>query len=271
MNQPILTMLTDFGLEDTYVAQMKGVILSMAPSVRIVDVTHQIPPQDVAAASRAILSILPVFPEGTIHLCVVDPGVGSQRSFLLVRADNQWIFAPDNGMITPLLRSRRDLEIRELSETWYRRNPCSHTFHGRDIVAPAAACLANGTSPDRLGPLLNRPPKLLDHSAPQSIPNGLLGIVVDIDRFGNLLTDITPDLWSGRSPEEITVRIAGKSLTPLRQYYSQVSGGELLALVNSFGTLEVACRNGNAANLLGAVRGTSVELAWNHGNSERPS
>jgi len=266
MSDPIVTLLTDFGWKDTYVAQMKGVILGIAPSARLVDMTHEIPPQDVAMASRTLASILSVFPPGTIHACVIDPGVGSDRCFLLARTQGQVIIAPDNGLISPLLQTTESIEIREMSETWFRRIPFSSTFHGRDLVAPAAGHLAAGIPPERFGPLFSGNPIRIDLPQPISYAWGVKGAVVDIDHFGNLLTNITPDDWNGHSPDELEVVIGNRTISPLIDFYSQADEGELLALISSFGTLEIACRNGNAATLLGAFRGMSVELRFGSRN-----
>lgn len=262
MSDPLVTLLTDFGYKDSYVAQMKGVILAIAPGVRIVDATHEIPPQDFLAAGRFLTSLLPVYPAGTIHACVVDPGVGSDRSFLLVQTQQQTIIAPDNGLLTPVIDCTTEIEIREMSETWYRRSNSSSTFHGRDLVAPAAGHLAAGVPHERFGPLLDRPPVRVELPVPTKTSGKVQGCVTDIDHFGNLLTNLTPADWQGVPPGQLEVVIGERIIFPLREYYSQVSEGELLALVSSFGTLEIACRNGNAAKLLGAVRGMIVDLKF---------
>lgn len=269
MDQPIIiTLLTDFGLRDSYVAQMKGVILGIAPDVRIVDVTHEVPPQDVGRAARILESIIPVYPVGTIHACVVDPGVGSARRFLLVKAAKQWIIAPDNGLVEPLVRGEDSgVEIRELSETWFRRSPLSSTFHGRDLVAPAAAHLANGTAGERFGEIVTVGMETggivpLRVPVPTRTAEGVRGEVTDVDHFGNLLTNLTVSDWRGVAVGEVRVSIGGRMIEGVGEYYAQVEPGELIALVSSFGTLEIACRNGNAAELLGAGRGTVCELRY---------
>lgn len=262
MNDPLVTLLTDFGCSGSYVAQMKGVILGIAPKTRIIDVTHEIPAQNVFIAARALESVFPVFPVGTIHVCVVDPGVGSDRRFLLVRAKGQFILAPDNGLVSPLLERIPEHEIRELNGGWFVRTPCSPTFHGRDLVAPAAGFLAAGRSPEEFGSLISKPPLRLLQAMPAVTGSGILGEIVEIDHFGNLLTNMTTAHWNGHSPDKLEVVIGDRAISPLRKYYSQVAEGELLALVSSFETLEIACRNGNAAKLLGATRGMKVEVRF---------
>ena len=218
-------------------------------------------------ASRMLASILPVFPPGTIHSCVVDPGVGGDRCFLLVRTQGQTIIAPDNGLISSLLQTAEGIEIREMSETWFRRIPFSSTFHGRDLVAPAAGHLAAGIPPERFGPVFSRNPLRIEVPRPSIYPWGVKGEVVDIDHFGNLLTNITPDDWNGHLPNELNVIVGNRTISQLLEFYSQAAEGELLTLISSFETLEIACRNGNAATLLGAFRGMSVELRFGSRNS----
>lgn len=274
MSDSIVTLTTDFGVRDSYVAQMKGVILSIAPKAGIVDVTHDVPPQDLTTAAGILAAIVPVYPPGTIHACVVDPGVGGSRSFLLVRTKNQILVLPDNGLISSLIPDSEDrdlasdFEVREMTETWYRREPFSATFHGRDLVAPAVGHLARGVPPDKFGPLLARPPVILNLPRLELLPNGVRGVVTAIDRFGNLLTNLTADSWNGIRPENLLLIIGDRKISPLRNYYSEIGEGEFIILLSSFGTLEVACRNGNAAKSLNGTRGMKVELRFQTGSYE---
>jgi S-adenosylmethionine hydrolase len=246
---PIFTLTTDFGLTDSYVAEIKAVLLTHHPASPIVDVTHLIPPQDVLAASFVLERALRIFPAGTIHLAVVDPGVGTERRLLKVDIHHQTVLCPDNGLITWAWRRFQHARAREL--TW-RPTELSHTFHGRDILAPAAARLAAGLR--MTSPVLE--PILLD-IAPTS-PRPAEAIVLHIDHFGNATTNAPAEHLS--APKAI--RIGRRSVGPLRRTYADVTPGQPLALIGSSGLLEIAVRNGSAARSLKLAVGCRVAIDY---------
>jgi hypothetical protein len=254
----IITLLTDFGMRDPYVAEMKGVILALAPDVTLVDVTHEIAPQAVVEGALALEAVAAVFPPGTIHVAVVDPGVGTARRGLVVSARGQRFVGPDNGLLTPALASG-PWEAFELAAPEYRRAVVSRTFHGRDVFAPAAAHLACGVPAARFGPPVADPVRL---PWPEAAEAGgcLRGHVVHVDRFGNLITSITraqAEALQARGP--VLVRIGGRRV-PVVGTYGELPRGGAGALVGSRNRLEVAVREGHAARRLRARVGTAVSL-----------
>ncbi len=262
MARPILALLTDFGLRDHYVGAMKGVILGIAPDAAIVDITHDIEPQDVLGGALELAAAAPYFPDGTVFVAVVDPGVGSSRRGVAVAAGARYYVGPDNGLFTAVLSSTPWHAV-ELTDSRYARAEVSRTFEGRDRFAPAAAALARGTYFDALGPpltdlvMLDLPQASLDS-------NGVLhGVVLRVDRFGNVFTSIRrTDL--GPMGEHATVRIAGAVIEGLVPTYAQAAHGALCALVGSTGHLEIAVHGGSAAAVLGVTRGVPVQV---HGHS----
>lgn len=249
-----ITLLTDFGTADGYVAAMKGVIASIAPDALVDDASHDVPPGDVVAAAHALARYWRLYPPGTVHVVVVDPGVGSERRAIAVQAAEQYFVAPDNGVLTPVLDAE-GAEVRALEAPAYRRPDVSSTFHGRDVFAPAAAYLACGVPIARLGPPVLDPIRL-EAPAPTRDGAGVRGLVVHVDRFGNLVTNI-PGAWVEDAGE---VLVAGRSAGPVRRTYADVAPGELLALVGSNGSVEIAVRDGSAAERLGIGRGAEVRV-----------
>ena len=243
--RPVITLLTDFGTADGYVAEMKGVLLSRAPEATIVDVTHDVQPQDVEAARLILARVWRRFPMRTIHIVVVDPGVGTERAGLAVESDEHLFVGPDNGVLSPAL-----LIADARAVTLPTPHGASASFHGRDVFAPAAAMLALGTPIDSLGvaalePLIRRTPE------PHRREDGALsGEVISIDRFGNAITNLV-GLRSG-------IVEAGGAALPLRRTYGDVPSGTPIALVGSTGLIEVAVRDGSAARVLHLTRGTTV-------------
>ena len=254
-----VTLLTDFGLSDGYVAQMKGAILGIAPDARIVDVTHEVPPQDVLRAAWLISDAYPSFPEGTVHAVVVDPGVGSERRVICVSAAGQLFLAPDNGVLELVLRRAANPVIFEVSEARYFRAEVSRTFHGRDIFAPVAAHLANGLDPAKLGPTLSGPVRL-DIPVATFAGGRINGSVAFADRFGNLITDIDAGLLGELSGEPV-VRVAGREIRGISRTYSDAPPGGLVCYVGSSDRLEIAVTGGSAVKELGSSTGEPVEVA----------
>ena len=238
---------------------MKGVILSICPSARLVDLTHEIGPQDVLGACLALEAALPFFPDGTVHLVVVDPGVGSARRPLALRAGGHCLVGPDNGVLTPALRGARWTAV-TLAAPEYRLADVSRTFHGRDVFAPAAAYLAAGVPLERLGPAVTDPVLL---PIPESRLEGraLVGEVLDVDRFGNLLTSIDAARLAevpGDGPP--VVEVAGQPVGGLVGAYAEGPADRAAAIVGSTGRLEIFVRSGSARLALGAGRGAPVRV-----------
>jgi S-adenosylmethionine hydrolase len=256
----IITLLTDFGLEDGYVAAMKGVIAGIAPDADVVDVTHLIPPQDVASGRFRLLTITPYFPPGTVHLAVVDPGVGTRRRAVAVRSTSgSLLVGPDNGLLLGALEADPAVAAVELSEPRFWRTPApSATFHGRDVFAPVAAHLARGVALELLGPAVP-PDSLVTVELPpwRPVPGGAEGAVQAMDRFGNLISNVPGTVLSGGGAW--TASLAGRTVTG-RGTYGDVPPGEALALVGSHGFVEIAVRQGSARNTLEASIGVAVAI-----------
>lgn len=246
---PLITLLTDFGTTDHYVAEIKGVLLSRAPEVTLVDVTHAIGPGDIRSAAYILGRTWHRFPPGTVHMVVVDPGVGSSRAALAFGAHEHRFVGPDNGVFTPVLK---DAEV----EMVVLPTPASAspTFHGRDLFAPAAAALAGGVPLHTLGDPLQGIPERLAYTAPHYEGKTVVGEIIYIDRFGSLVTNLTTELV----PDYATLEVEDLDLGPVRQTFSDVTAGGLLAYVGSGGAIEIAVRNGSAARRLGVGVGGRV-------------
>lgn len=261
-DRPIITLTTDFGLTDAYVGQMKGAVLSVCPQAVLVDLSHHIPPQDVTAAGRMVVSSYRFFPAGSVHVAVVDPGVGTARRPLAVRADGHVFVAPDNGLLTGLLD--RAEEIREITDPEMMRPEVSATFHGRDIFGPTAGHLARGLDVAAVGPLVGNPVHL-EEDRPLADESGLTGRVTAIDHFGNLVTDIPAGEVPERMRGEVEVETGGTTMTGIHRTYGQVAPGAVLALVGSHGFVEIGVNRGRADRLLEAGPGQRVRLTWPQG------
>jgi hypothetical protein len=255
---PIITLTTDFGLEDEYVGVTKGVILGLAPQVQIIDLCHTIRPRDIRQASFILQAAAPFFPKETIHLAVVDPGVGTNRQLLAVRAMGQVFLGPDNGILTPFLQDQLFEEAIFLDCPHLYRRPLSATFHGRDILAPVAAALTNGAGLSRLGPPALKE-NLIKLASPtlqiDRIHGNIAGSVIHIDHFGNLTTNIHQRDLAGLTADPASIQIFHKQqqVTGLASSYASLPNGRVLALIGSRGYLELAASNGNAALLLRAA------------------
>jgi S-adenosyl-L-methionine hydrolase (adenosine-forming) len=256
---PLITLTTDFGTTSPYVAAMKGVVLSINPAATLLDLTHSIRPQDLRHANYFLTSSIPYFPPDTIHLCVVDPGVGSERAALYVKANGQQLVGPDNGIFSGVIRkANKPITVRQLTDHRYWRSRVSQTFHGRDIFAPVAAHLSLGIDPSALGPELPEPVELPTHSA-VTFENRWQGEVQFVDDFGNLITNI-PACKLKLLPVKVSVAgVPGVILRWVRTY-SDATQGELVSLFSSDGYFEIAEVNGNAAKRLGVAAGAVVEL-----------
>jgi S-adenosylmethionine hydrolase len=257
----LITLTTDFGEASPYVAVMKGVILSIHPDARLLDLTHRIRSQDVRHADYFLGTCVSHFPAGTIHLAVIDPGVGGDRRPLLIQVGNQFLIGPDNGLFTHTIRSLGGaIRVWALENPAFRRAEVSPTFHGRDIFAPAAAHLSRGVNPTDFGPEVHHPVEL-KHTSAVCWKNRCAGDVQFIDDFGNLITNIPVGLVRELP---IRVKLSDEPSHPIRwvRTYSDAAGGELVSLFSSDGYFEIAVVNGNAANRLGVTVGTRVELQF---------
>ncbi len=261
MADPLITLTTDFGSGSHYVAAAKGVILALNPEVRIVDLSHDIPAQDLRQAAFFLVSALPYFPPETLHVVVVDPGVGGERSILYVELANLRLLVPDNGCWTWLIEGgRRRPRVVRLTERRFWRSRISDTFHGRDIFAPVAANLSLGLDPRELGPLVGDWVRL-DRPTPHHDAKGIRGEVLYVDSFGNLITNIPGEALS-LDDRPKRVRVDGIEVPRIVRTYSEAEPGTLVALVSSVEWLEVAVAQGDAARLLNARVGTPVTIEW---------
>jgi S-adenosylmethionine hydrolase len=258
VTSPRITLLTDFGTADGYVGAVKGVLAARAPGAPVDDVSHDVPRGDVQSAAHALRRYWRLYPEGTVHVAVVDPGVGSERRALACEADGRFLVAPDNGLLSPVLGDASAwsaVQIRDAIGPPPAPSGLSATFHGRDVFAPAAAHLAQGRPLGALGPRVADPLRLEDPE-PVAAEGGGRGRVVGVDRYGNLLTNV-PGTWL---TDRVVVTIVGRKLRTVATY-ADARPGELVALVSSDGRVEVAAREGSAAEQLGAGTGTEVRVA----------
>ena len=260
---PLITLLTDFGTKDHFVASMKGVILSINSQARIIDITHEIAPFRIAEAASCLRACYRTFPEGTVHVAVVDPGVGSSRRPILVTTSRYFFVAPDNGVLTLVLAEEQDVEIRHLENRQYQLESPGATFHGRDLFAPAAAWLTKGQPSSVFGGLIDDPVRLPVES-PAWCERTLVGQVTGIDRFGNFLTDITvrhlDDARAVTQGGTLTISIAGSRIDGLVSSYSEGRTDHPAALINSNGFLEVFMKEGSATDRIQIRIGEQIRV-----------
>ena len=256
----VITLTSDFGTRDYYVGTMKGTILGIAPDVQIVDLSHDIAKQDITQAAIILRSSYRFFPEGTIHVAVVDPGVGGPRRPIVGRCGGQLFVGPDNGIFSMILEE--GAEAWELRESAYRLTAVSDTFHGRAIFAPAAAHMSLGTEPDAFGP----PAKdlvRLEPRQPFMFNDGIRGEVIYVDAFGNLVTNIAHDVVEKRSAgQSCRVELSGRVIDKMSRTYRDAPRGSLVAMFGSTNFLEIAIRDGNAHRKLGVGIGDPVLLSF---------
>lgn len=259
----IITLTTDFGEGSPYVAAMKGVILSINPAAAIVDITHDIRPQDIRHGAVVLGDVTGLFPDGTIHVAVVDPGVGTDRAILYVRIGVQAYIVPDNGLLDDLLERAPAAQIVRIANRKFWHEPVSNTFHGRDIMAPVAAHLSLGVAPEQLGPAVESIHRL---GLPKPVvrPGRIDGVILEVDSSGNLITNITSDMLAGYPTDERVCIVCGIYETwGILSAYAQQHADMFIALVGSTGRLELALVAGSAAQRLGLQVGMPVTVAWN--------
>jgi S-adenosylmethionine hydrolase len=260
---PIITLLTDFGERDYFVASMKGVILTINPSACIIDLAHQIAPHAIAEAGYCLRSCYHYFPEGTIHVAVVDPGVGTTRRALLVSTARYFFIGPDNGLLHQVLEREADVEIRHIEHAQYRLRTAGSTFDGRDVFAPAAAWLSKGVLPGSFGRLIHDPVR-----GPQSVPEWnhgqLIGRIEYVDRFGNLISNVTAkhldEVRAVSKRPTIRIRIGRHTIEGLVASYEESAADRPCALINSDAHVEIVLKQASASESLGIGRGETIAV-----------
>jgi hypothetical protein len=270
----VVTFITDFGIEDEYVGVMKGAVLRANPRVTLVDISHHIPPFDVLAAARMLAASFAFFPEKTVHVTVVDPGVGSNRAIVAFDMAGHRFLAPDNGIPFYLTEHRSVDGMVRLEMNERGDNPVSATFHGRDLFAPAAARLAGGVPLSELGPVID-PAELVIAPAPStrmSSDGRVSGTIVAVDHFGNLITDLARQTlersWGRLEDGALVATVGHGRVRGLFSHYDQGASGEPLMVVGSRGFLEISVNRGSARDLFQAARGDEV-VVWMTGTSSR--
>ncbi|MBI4875522.1 MAG: SAM-dependent chlorinase/fluorinase [Acidobacteria bacterium] len=259
MARSIITLTTDFGLSDHFVAVMKGVILGIHPAAHIVDITHDVGAFEIAEAAFVVAEASRWFPRGTVHVVVVDPGVGTARRPILAQAEGQIYLAPDNGVLS-MVYARGPHKVRTLTAEKLFLDPVSATFHGRDIFAPVAARLAQGLAPARCGKLVKDYLRQEFHRPVRTSRRAWTGAVLKIDRFGNLITNFHIQEFPALASRPFRLAIGALQITELAATFAQGPPGEPVLLVGSSGYLEVAVNQASAANLLGVASGAPAEL-----------
>ncbi len=262
---PLITLLSDFGLRDEYVAVLKGVILGICPSARIVDISHLVPPQDVAGASLLLSRAAPFFPEGSVHLAIVDPEVGGDRAILVVATQGHLFVGPDNGLFSFLFEKDVSLRIFRIDLALLNVPPASATFHGRDIMAPLAAKLAGGADPAALGAEISADLcRKLARSRPRRVGSTLHGEITRVDIFGNLCSNLQrSDFGDGITLPSLRVTLPDGRAVPLVRTYAEAGRHQIVALFDSNGFLEIACNLGNAAQQLALGPGAPIIIVEN--------
>ncbi len=244
----IITLITDFRTSDGYMGAVYGVLKSINPELDIITVASNIPPADIRKASRALVNCFRFYPEGTIHMVVVDPTVGQQRRSLLIHDDRYYYVGPDNGVFTPVFKYAGEFNCYHITNSKYRLASGSETFHGRDLFAPAAAYLSLGIPPEEFGPKIDDPVYIVDPE-PEQIGHDITGNVIDIDAFGNLVTNIPAEMIKQKS----IIKICGNKINGISRSYADVKEKQPLAYIGSSGNLEIAINRGHAANFFGAA------------------
>jgi S-adenosyl-L-methionine hydrolase (adenosine-forming) len=260
MKNPIITLLTDFGTKDSYVASIKGVILSINPQCTVIDITHQVNPHDVQEGAFILANAYFYFPKGTIHLSVVDPGVGGARKPILLVTQNYFFIGPDNGLLTLVAQRERVKQVVVLTEQRYFLSKVSKTFHGRDLFAPVAAHLSLGIKPVAFGHEMNAIIKI-GFQKPMLKEGKLLGEILHIDTFGNLISNIDEERLLGFTKGQLfMIGVGRKTIRGLKEGYWEGKKGETIALLGSSGFLEVSVREENAQKVLKVKKGDPITI-----------
>jgi hypothetical protein len=262
-HRPIITLTTDFGINDHFVGAMKGVILNIVPEAAIVDISHAVQAFDVLDGALAISQAYSNFPNGTIHVVVVDPGVGTERRPILASCDAYHFVAPDNGVLSMVYAREERMHVRHITAEHYFRQPVSATFHARDVFAPVAAYLAKQVDSHKFGDEIEDYVRFAAPKPKAVSENRLRGVVLKVDRFGNLITNVTPDdapaLFAGQ-PGAFKIVVGKTEITNIRQAYAEGSPGEVFGILGSMGYLEIAANRAAAAQITGAAKGSEVTI-----------
>ena len=267
-SHPTVTLTTDFGTNDHFVGALKGVILNITPEAQIVDISHAVQPFDVLDGALTISQAYSYFPSGTVHLVVVDPGVGTVRRPIIAISDKYFFVAPDNGVLSLIYAQEERMHVRHISSDHYFLQPISNTFHARDIFAPVAAYLAKHVDSHKFGDEIEDfarfaapRPKVVD-------ANKMRAVILKVDRFGNLITNITPKdapMLFGADPAPFKLVVGNREITVIRSLYAEGAAGEVFAIMGSMGYLEIAANRGNAAQITGAGKGNEVSIILGEG------
>jgi S-adenosyl-L-methionine hydrolase (adenosine-forming) len=269
MPPPVITLLTDFGSSDHYAGAMKGVIVSICPEARLIDISHDIKPFAIPEAAYMVAQAWNCFPAGTIHLVVVDPGVGSTRRPVLAEAGGHLFVAPDNGVLTMILDQAPEYMVREIIASDYFRKPVSATFHGRDIFAPVAAHLALGVPPRSFGDRIDDPLRL-GFSTPVGTPEGnWIGVVLKVDRFGNIVTNFDWASFQWVRERPFYLQAESRRVQRYCSCYADAEPGEPFVIKGSGGYLEISANQGDAAKMLGVNAGQQLVIAFSSEPAER--
>ena len=253
---PVVTLLTDFGLRDHFVAAMKGVMLNINPDLRFTDISHLVPPQDIFSGAFTLHQACFCFPPGTIHLAVVDPGVGTVRKAMAVSAGGHFFVAPDNGILTYVLEFQDDFSAYAITSERYFLKPLSATFHGRDVFAPVAAWLSRGIPLEQLGPALKNPVRLKIPSLRKFKDSQIQGCILAVDHFGNLITNLKPeDVF-----RFVKIRAGQGEIAVIRKTYGEGEEGEIFVVLGSTGYLEIVMKDGSAASHLNIKSGDPITV-----------
>jgi hypothetical protein len=257
----IVTLLSDFGLRDHYVSAMKGVMLGLNPDLCFVDISHQVPPQDIQSGAFILGQAYPCFPADTIHLAVVDPGVGTARKAIVIYAAAQFFVGPDNGIFTWILNREESFTVYEITADHYFRKPVSSTFHGRDIFAPVAGWISRNIPLQQVGPVCDNPVRLKLPALTRVRDALIQATVLAVDGFGNLVTNLKPEdlpVYSAPGTRNCKMLISQKEITAFRRTFSEGAPGELFVVPGSSEYLEIVMRNGSAAAALNAAPGALI-------------
>jgi len=263
--KPIITLTTDFGLNDHFVGVVKGVILAINPEVDIVDLCHQINPYDIFDAAFMLAQSYRFFPTDTIHVVIVDPGVGTARRPILARTIENKFVAPDNGVLSLVYEREENIEVRHITADHYFLNPVSNTFHGRDVFAPVAGWLSKWVEADKFGEPITDYVKFTAPKPKRVGESFVKGVVLKVDRFGNLITNLTtedvPEIFSP-TPPAFKILVGNQEITSLNLAYTPGRPTEVFAIVGSSGFLEIATSRGSAAKIINVGRGAEVGVTW---------
>jgi hypothetical protein len=260
MKHPVISLLTDFGSSDHYVGTMKGVMLGICPTAQLIDLTHETPAYAIAEAAFALAQAWRYFPKGTVHLIVVDPGVGSSRRPIIAEAEGHRFVAPDNGVLTMVFDKVKNCSVREITASGFFRKPVSQTFHGRDIFAPVAAHLARGIAPARLGKRIQDPVRAGFARPVQKAPNHWSGSILKVDRFGNIVTNFVSETWRHLAARPFRMKINRHFISRVTANYASAKPNELFLIEGSSGYLEISARQSSARDQTRCSVQTPIDL-----------